>query len=114
MLQTVNTFHKLGFVNHPTKSVLIPTQEKEFLGFMLNSSSLTLRLPLRKATNVKQACENLLHQDSPTIRGVAQVIELIVFRFPGVQFGEFHYRNLERNEILALQATVVRVIMIHP
>ena len=30
---TVDMFHKLGFVIHPVKSVFIPTQEIEFLGF---------------------------------------------------------------------------------
>ena len=41
---------------------------------------------------------------APTFREVAQVIGLIVSSFPGVQFGELHYRHLERNKILALQA----------
>ena len=51
--ETTNTFLKLGFVIHPTKSVLIPTQELEFLGFLLNSNSMTIRLPPRKAIIVK-------------------------------------------------------------
>jgi len=38
-----------------------------------------------------------------TIREVAQVIGLIVSSLPGVMFGELHYRNLEKNKILALQ-----------
>ena len=67
ILETTNTFLKLGFVIHPTKSVLIPTQELEFLGFLLNSNSMTIRLPPRKAITVKQACENLLNQSNPTI-----------------------------------------------
>ena len=102
--ETTNTFLNLGFVIHPSKSVLIPTQELEFLGFLLNSNSMTIRLPPRKATTVRQACENLLTQSNPTIREVAQVIGLLVSSLPGVQFGELHYRHLERNKILALQA----------
>ena len=51
IVQIVNMFLKLGFVIHPTKSVLIPTQELEFPGFLLNSVSMTIRLPLGKATN---------------------------------------------------------------
>ena len=57
---TVECFDSLGFVIHPEKSVLIPTQELEFLGFLLNSISMTIRLPSLKATHVKSACENLL------------------------------------------------------
>ena len=103
ILETTNTFLKLGFVIHPTKSVLIPKQELKFLGFLLNSNSMTIRLPPRKAINVRQACENLLNQSNPTIREVAQVIGLLVSSLPGVQFGELHYRHLEQNNILALQ-----------
>ena len=101
--ETTNTFLKLGFVIHPTKSVLIPTQELEFLGFLMNSNSMTICLPPRKAITVKQACENLLNQSNPTIREVARVIGLLVSSLPGVQFGELHYRHLERNKISALK-----------
>ena len=68
ILEMVNTFLKLRFVIHPTKSVLMPTQEIEFLGFLLNSTTMTVRLPPRKATNVRQDCENLLHQGNPTVK----------------------------------------------
>ena len=103
IVQTVNMFLKLGFVIHPTKSVLVPSHELEFLGFLLNSTSMTIRLPPGKAANVQQACENLLNRDNSTIREVARVIGLIVSSFPGVQFGELHYRYLEHDKIVALQ-----------
>ena len=45
-----------------------------------------------------------MKRDSSTIREVARVIGLIVSSFPGVQFGELHYRYLEHNKIVALQA----------
>ena len=61
----VECFDSLGFVIHPEKSVLIPTQELEFLGFLLNSISMTIRLPPSKAAHVKSACENLLLQLMP-------------------------------------------------
>ena len=103
ILETVSTFLKVGFIIHPTKSVFVPNQEIKFLGFILNSITMTMRLPPRKANNVKEACENLLHEEKPTIREVAQVIGLIVTSLPGVQLGELHYRNLEKNKIVALQ-----------
>jgi len=65
---------------------------------------MTIRLPPVKAATVQQACENLFNQDNPTIGKVARVIGLIVSSFPGVQFGELHYRYLEHNEIEAPQA----------
>ena len=100
---TVDTFLSLGFVVHPEKSVLIPTQEMEFLGFLLNSINMTIRLPPVKAERVRLACQSLLDKSKMTIREVAQVIGLMVSSFPAVQFGELYYRALERNKILALQ-----------
>ena len=100
---TVDTFIKLGFVIHPEKSVLVPSQEMEFLGFLLNSINMTIRLPPTKAERVRLACQSLLHKSYMSIREVAQVIGLIVSSFPGVQFGELYYRNLEKDKILTLQ-----------
>ena len=93
---TVDTFVKLGFVIHPETSVLVPSQEMEFLSFLLNSVNMTIRLPPTKAE------QSLLHKSKMSIREVAQVIGLIVSSFPGVQFGELYYRNLEKDKILAL------------
>lgn len=61
---------------------------------------MTIPLPPAKAVNVKQACENLLCQTTPTIMEVAQVRELIVS-----SFGELHYRQEEQSKILALQTS---------
>ena len=100
---TVECFDSLGFVIHPEKSVLIPTQELEFLGFLLNSISMTIRLPPSKAAHVKLACENLLLKTKVTIRELAHVIGLLVSSLPGVQFGRLHYRQLEKDKSWALQ-----------
>ena len=99
-----DTFQKLGFVIHPVKSVFIPTQEIEFLGFLLNSVFMTIRLPPTKAAHVCTTCQNLLLKTDMTIRETAQVIGLIVSSLPAVQFGELYYKNLEKNKVLALQA----------
>ena len=100
---TVECFDSLGFVIHPEKSVLIPTQELEFLAFLLNSISMTIRLPPSKAAHVKSACENLLSKTKVTIRELAHVIGLLVSSLPGVQFGLLHYRQLEKDKSRALQ-----------
>ena len=102
IVQTVNMFLKLGFVIHLAKSGLIPTQELKFLGFLLNNISMSIRLPPRKVTYVRQAYEDLLHKHNLTIREVAHVIGLIVSSFQGEQYGELFYRYLEQDKIQAL------------
>ncbi|XP_028417151.1 uncharacterized protein LOC114541427 [Dendronephthya gigantea] len=100
---TVDTFCSLGFIIHPDKSSFEPKQEIEFLGFLLNSVLMTIRLPPSKASYVKKTCVELQKQTQVTIRGLAHVIGLLVSSLPGVQFGELHYRQLEINKTAALQ-----------
>ena len=42
--ETVRLLQSLGFTVHPEKSVLKPTQKLTFLGFALNSKTMTLTL----------------------------------------------------------------------
>ena len=49
VVATVNLFTNLGFTIHPEKSILKPTQEIEFLGFLINSITMTVRLSATKA-----------------------------------------------------------------
>ena len=41
---TVDALQCLGFTIHPEKSVLVPTQEIEFLGLVLNSVGMKIKL----------------------------------------------------------------------
>ena len=59
VFDTVGIFCSLGFIIHPYKSIFEPTQEIEFLGFLLNRVSMTIRLPTAKASYVKKACVDL-------------------------------------------------------
>ncbi len=106
ILDTVDTFRSLGFIIHPEKSMFEPKQEIEFLGFLLNSISMTIRLPTAKA------CVNLLDKGKITVRELAHVIGLLVSSLPGVQFGELHYRKLEINKTQLCRE--IRAIMMLP
>ena len=102
---TVHLFSKLGFIVHPEKSILKPTQEIEFLGFIINSLTMTVRLSASKSTKVQKACQDLLKSKHITVRDVAHVIGLSVSSLPAVQFGDLYYRRLEINKITALRQT---------
>ena len=94
----------MGFVVHPTKSTLIPTQEIVTLGFEINSVKMTIRLTTDKAISLKNDCKTLLMSDKPTlIREVARVIGKIVASFPGVMYGPLYYRYLEGDRSQALK-----------
>ena len=74
VIDTVRLMDNLGFVPHPNKSVLIPTQVIVFLGFILNSVTMTVYLPPEKAKKLKSAVSHLLSSVNPTIREVAKVV----------------------------------------
>ena len=74
VIDSVQVVDSLGFVVHPAKSTFIPSQRLEFLGFILNSVEMTIRLTPEKATDPQTAFNILLADPSPTIRDLARVI----------------------------------------
>ena len=105
VIDSVTRIDSLGLVAHPEKLVFYPLQQLEFLGLILNSVSMTIRLTPEKAAGLKMACHALLTNPSPTIRELARVVGKIVSSFPGVMYGPLHCRLLEHHKILALQTT---------
>ena len=65
---TILTFNDLGFVIHPEKSVFKPAQQLVFLGFVLNSVTMTISLTQQKAGELSEICTKMLHTEHPTIR----------------------------------------------
>ena len=101
--ETVNLFSKLGFVVHPTKSVLEPKTNIVYLGFMIDSEEMRVSLTEEKKCNIKMVCEDILEKQVIKIRDLASIIGKLVASFPGVKYGPLWYRNLEENKKTALQ-----------
>ena len=97
-------FHQLGFVIHPDKSVLIPTQRLTFLWFVLDSQSVTVALTGEQAVKVREACQQLLQEKAITIREVEKVLGLLTSSLPGVLYGPLHYRSLEIDKTQAMKS----------
>ena len=56
------------------KSCLVPTQTLEFLGFVLNTQSMTLLLPDCKVESIKSHCSYLLALHEVSVRDLSQFI----------------------------------------
>ena len=95
---------QLGFIIHPEKSIFEPTQEIEYLGFVVNSNDMLVSLPQSKKLEISDSCASLLSAVNPKIRTVAKVIGKVVAAFPAVQYGPLHYRKLESDKTAALKA----------
>ena len=95
----ITPISKLGFQIHPEKSVLIPTQCIEFLGFLLDSTSMMVRFTSPKRDKLVQMCQRFLQPNKLyTIRQVASLIGSLISSFPRVEFGPLHYRALEADK----------------
>ena len=101
---TIICFDKLGFIIHPTKSEFIPRQSITFLGFILDSTNMTVRPNADKIGKVTDTCKRLLAKNDCTIRELASAIGLLVSCFPGIAHGPLYYRELEHNKVCALKA----------
>jgi hypothetical protein len=99
---TTTLVTELGFIPHPKKSVTVPTQIPVFLGFILNSTNMTVSPTQEKIEKTVAACKLLLAKSATTIQHFAEVIGLLVFNFPGVEYGPLHYRELEMAKSAAL------------
>lgn len=102
VIDTLSLFHQLGFVIHPDKSVLILTQRLTFLGFVLDSQSMTVAFTGEQAVQVKEACQQLLQEKGITIQEVAKVLGLLTSSLPVVLYGPLHDRSIEMDKTQAL------------
>lgn len=100
---TVNAFDRLGFVVHPEKSVFIPDRVITYLGFVINSTTMTITLTEERIQKIIQCCKKTQENSSITIRELACLIGQLVASFPGVMHGPLHYRALENDKIHSLK-----------
>ena len=93
----------VGYIDDSYLSVFEPTQIITFLGFVINSVTMTITLTSEKALKVNMACKKLLAKSECSIVEVSQVIGLLVASLPAVQYGQLHYRHLEIDKNIALK-----------
>ena len=101
--ETVAILQKLGFTIHAKKSVLTPTQCIEFLGFIIDSRSMTVTLSGEKRDKIMHKIRDFRVRNTKTIRDLASIIGSLISTFPAVPLGPLHYRNLERFKIQQLK-----------
>ena len=102
-LSTVQLLKNLGFVIQEEKSCINPSQQLEYLGFVLNSMTMTVKRTHARAEKVVKACEKLLNDSHPTILNLAEVIGLMASSFRGVEYGPLYYRSLDMEKTEGLR-----------
>ena len=65
---TVQLFDSLGFTVHPEKSIFLPQHRITFMGFIIDSISMTVYPTSEKMEKIIHTCQHLLECPHPTIR----------------------------------------------
>ena len=100
---TLTLFDRLGFTINKEKSCLQPTQEITYLGFLLNSKTLSIRPTQQKRDDIIHACNLTLRHTEVTIRALAELIGKLVAISPGNKYGPVFVKRLEIAKNAALR-----------
>ena len=98
---TLVILRRLGFYINYSKSSLVPSNQLEFLGFELNSTTMLVKLPARKCDDILKIGHSILEK-SVRICELASFIGLLVSTFPAVNYGPLFIKFLELDKINAL------------
>ena len=93
---SVSLMDNLGLTINLSKSVTLPCTNIVFLGFILCSKTLTIRLTPEKKDDIVSLCKNMLCTKRTTIRCFAKMIGKLNAAEPGVQHATLHIRPLEK------------------
>ena len=87
--------------------MFIPKQEIEFLGFIICSKEMSIRLSHRKISQIKLKICTLLSQERVSIRELASIIGSLIATFPAITYydGKLYYRKLEIRKIISLKSS---------
>ena len=62
-IKTIMFFLKLGFIIHPEKSSLKPSQETTYLGFVFNSKEMSVTLTSVKREKILESCKRFFKKE---------------------------------------------------
>ena len=82
----------LGFIVNLRKSVFTPSRELEFLGFLLNSTKLSISLPKAKIHALMRLAQHMLNQQRVTLRDLSRIFGTMVAVHPAILPAPLHYQ----------------------
>ena len=92
----------LGFVINLEKSCFQPTQQLEFLGFVVNTLGMTLLLPDCKVEAIKSHCSKMLLHHEISVRELSGLIGKLTASVQAILPAPLHYRHLQNPKHKAL------------
>ena len=103
LIAAIQLLQRLGFTIHVDKSQLQPKTTITFLGFVINSVSMTVTLTDEKKSKLLKLIDEVLAKNLVKIRTVASLVGNMVSSFPASLYGPLYYRTIECDKNLALK-----------
>ena len=98
----VNLFSKLGFRVHPEKSVLVPTKQLVFLGYVLDTEQMSVTPTQEKKEKISSMVTKAMSKDKHKIREIASLIGTLNDVCKGSEYGHAQVKSLEIQKNRAL------------
>ena len=92
---TIFLLENLGFIINNKKSLLEPSQEIEFLGMIVSSQTMDLKLPGEKIKKIRSEARNILDSTTPSARSLAQLLGKLNATTPALQVAPLFSRALQ-------------------
>ena len=92
----------LGFNINFKKSIITPSTNMLHLGYLWDTSNLSLSLPIEKIEKIKSMAFQLMYSERFQIKLLASFIGLLVSAHNGFRWAPLHFRNLQFNLISKL------------
>ena len=103
---TSHVLTHLGFILNQAKCVLEPQQSLDFLGFLIDSRTMTIALPQSKVDKIRKECRHMSNQQTVTARQLAHLIGAMTACLPAIAAAPLHYRALQSLRSLALRSSM--------
>ena len=94
--QITSLLELLGFMVNREKSYLVPAQETQYLGFMVDSKGMKIRLTEEKATQISTASRKAKERESTSVRELPRLIGKMMATLPAILPPPLWYRELQR------------------
>ena len=104
-LATINTLQTLGFLINNNKSVLVPKTVCKFLGFLLDSEQIILKLTEKKKEALISLLKSFLKIESCKIVKFAQLLGKLVATCPAIEYGWLYTKLMESEKLHYLRSS---------
>ena len=89
----------LGFLINWKKSAIIPVQEIQFLGYLINAVEMMIMLPSDKIIRIAEKCQRMVQKRVTTVRKLAEILGCMTSSLQAIAPAPLHYRYLQMTQI---------------